>query len=142
MNMFKASKEKTVKSYLAAVPKERQELVQFLHAFIQKTVPKLKPYFANNMVGYGSFPWRNYKKEQIEWPVIALANQKNYVSIYVCAVDQGEYVAEKFKKELGDISVGKSCISLKRIEDVKLPALKKVLQFAAKHPGLSGLDTK
>ena len=107
MNMFKAVKATTVKSYLDAVPKERKELIEFLHDFIQKSAPKLKPHFAYNMLGYGSFPYRNYKHEAIEWPVIALANQKNYVSVYVCAVDGGQYIAEKYSKELGKVSVGK-----------------------------------
>ncbi len=137
--MFKQVKEKTVAGYLATVPKERQEIVLFLHSFIQKTVPKMKSHFVYNMLGYGSFPYLNYKKEKIEWPVIALANQKNYVSLYVCAVDSGIYVAEKYKKELGKVSVGKSCIRFKKLEDINLSALKKVLQFASKSPGLKGV---
>ena len=44
--MFKATKAKTVKEYLEAVPKERKELINFLHKFIQKSAPKLKPHFA------------------------------------------------------------------------------------------------
>lgn len=139
MNMFKPTKENTVANYLASVPKERQELMLFLHDFIQKSVPKLKPHFASNMLGYGSFPYLNYKKEKIEWPVIALANQKNYISLYVCAVDKGVYIAEKYKNELGKVSVGKSCIRFKKLEDINLNALKKVLQFAAKSPGLAGI---
>ena len=137
--MFKPTKENTVANYLASVPKERQELMLFLHDFIQKSVPKLKPHFASNMLGYGSFPYLNYKKEKIEWPVIALANQKNYISLYVCAVDKGVYIAEKYKNELGKVSVGKSCIRFKKLEDINLNALKKVLQFAAKSPGLAGI---
>ncbi len=136
MNMFKKVKTDSVASYLAAVPKERMEMIQFLHAFIQKSAPKLKPHFAYNMLGYGSFPYRNYKHELITWPVIALANQKNYVSIYVCAMDGKKYVAETFKKDLGKVSVGKSCIRFKKLEDVNLPTLKKVFQIAAKSPGL------
>ncbi len=139
MNMFKAVKEKTLESYLANVPKEHQELMLFLHNFIKKSVPKLKPYFAHNMVGYGSFPYLNYKKEKIQWPIIALANQKKYISLFVCAVEKGLYVAEAHAKELGNVKVGKSCISVKKLEDLNLPALKKVLQFAAKSPGLKGL---
>ena len=54
----------------------------------------------------------------------------------MCAVDRGEYIAEKHKKELGKVNVGKSCIRLKKIEDVNLDALKKVLKLAAKSPGL------
>lgn len=139
MNMFKATKAKTVKDYLKAVPPERKEAVEFLHAFIQKTVPKLKPHFAYNMLGYGAFPYKNYKNEQIEWPVIALANQKNYISLYVCAVDNGKYIAEKNKKELGKVSVGKSCIRFKKVSDINLDALKKVLKLAEKNPGLVGV---
>jgi hypothetical protein len=142
MNMFKATKAKNVEDYLAAVPKEHKELVHFLHGFIKKTVPKLKSHFAYNMLGYGSFPYRNYKKEPISWPVIALANQKNYISLYVCAVDDGKYIAETYKKELGKVSVGRSCIRFKKLEDVNLPALKKVLKLAEKFPGLAGAYNK
>lgn len=137
--MFKSTSAKTVTQYLAAVPADRKELIEFLHEFIQKSAPSLKPHFASNMLGYGSFPYKNYKKEDIEWPVIALANQKNYISLYVCSIDRGVYVAEKFAKELGKAKVGKSCIRFKKIEDVHLPTLKKVIAFAAKHPGLTGV---
>lgn len=135
--MFKATKANSVASYLAQIPKERKELVLFFHKFIQKTVPKLKSHFAYNMIGYGSFPYLNNKKEKLEWPVVALANQKNYISLYVCALDKGQYIAEKHKKELGKVSIGKSCIRFKKLEDVNLPILKKVLLLAAKSPGLA-----
>ena len=139
--MFKPDKAKTVKEYMAAVPPERKELLEFLHEFIQKTVPTLKAHFATNMLGYGSFPWKNSKKQPIEWPVISLANQKGYVSLYVCSVNQGKYVAETYAKELGKVSVGKSCIRIKKLEDVNLPTLKKVIQAAAKNPGFAGLSS-
>jgi hypothetical protein len=139
MNMFKKVKAKTVESYLASIPAEREEDFLFLHNFIKKTVPKLKSHFAYNMLGYGSFQYRNNKKELLNWPVISLANQKNYISLYVCAVDKGEYIAEKNKKELGKVSVGRSCIRFKKVKDINLPALKKVLLLAQKSPGLAGI---
>ena len=136
--MFKPVKAKTIEEYLANVPDDRKEIINFLHELIQKSVPTLKPQFANNMLGYGSFPYTNYKKEEIEWPVIALANQKNYVSLYVCAVYDGQYLAEKYQKDLGKVSVGKSCVRFRKLKDVNLPALEKLLKEAAKHPGLVG----
>lgn len=142
MNMFKSTPAKTVAQYLTAVPAERKELFEFLHAFIQKSAPKLKPHFASNMIGYGVFACRNYKKELIQWPVISLANQKGYVSIYICAVDHGKYIAEMYAKELGKVSVGKSCIRVKKLEDLHLPTLKKVIAFAQKNPGLEGVGTQ
>lgn len=138
-NMFKSVKAKTVKEYLASVPKERKETINFLHSFIQKSAPKLKPHFSYNMLGYGSFKYANYKKDIINWPTVALASQKNYISIYICAIDKGEYLAEKYKKELGHrVSIGRSCIRFKKLEDVNLKTLSKILKLAAKFPGLVG----
>lgn len=136
MNMFKSSDAQSVQDYLDAVPVERKDTINTLHTFIQKAVPELKVYFASNMIGYGSFPYRNYKKQLINWPTVALANQKNYVSIYVCSVDAGGYIAEQHKDHLGKVSVGKSCIRFKKLDDINLGELKKVLQLAAKNPGL------
>lgn len=140
MNMFKPTAAKTVEEYLAALPEERKEPILFLHNFIQKSAPSLKPHFASNMLGYGSQKYKNYKKEIIDWPTVALASQKNYISLYVCAVEGDEYIAEKEKDNLGKVNVGKSCIRFKKVEDLDLDALKDVLQRAEKSPGLVGAE--
>ncbi len=137
-NMFKSVKANSVSEYIEALPEERKKIILFLHDFIQKCSPSFKSHFAYNMLGYGSFPYKNYKKDVIDRPIIALANQKNYISIYVCAVEKGEYLAEKNKNLLGKVSVGKSCIRFKKLEDLNLDALKKVLKTASKNPGLIG----
>lgn len=137
-NMFKPTKSTNINEYLEVLPEERKKTILFLHNFIQEVSPEFKSYFAYNMLGYGSFSYKNYKKEMIEWPIIALANQKNYISIYVCALENGEYIAEKYKDKLGKVSVGKSCIRFKKLEDLNLSELKKVLQNAAESPGLVG----
>lgn len=135
MNMFKKVAAKTVEEYIAAAPPHQKDAIIFLHKFIQKEAPGLKPHFANNMLGYGSFEYKNYKKEVLLWPVVALAYQKHYISVYVCCVVDGEYVAEKHKNELGTVKVGKSCINIKDIKDVNLETLKTVIKVASKNPG-------
>jgi uncharacterized protein YdhG (YjbR/CyaY superfamily) len=142
MNMFKPTKAKTVEEYMDAVPPERKEAMEAMHAFIRKTVPSLKPYFATNMLGYGSFPWKNSKKELIQWPVIALANQKAHISLFVCAVSDGRYLLESYGKELGKADIGKTSISFKNVEDLNLDMLKTILKAAEKNPGLTGLGKK
>lgn len=141
MNMFKPVKAKTLKEYFDLLPPERRKLMDFFHTFIQETAPSLKPHFSYNMPGYGSFPYKNYKKEIIQWPVISLASQKNYISIYVCAIQNGEYIAEKYKRHLGKVNVGKSCIRFQKIEDVNLEELKKVIKLAERTPGLTGIGS-
>ena len=134
--MFKPVKAKSVQEYFDMLPPERRTQVEFLDTFIRKSAPGLKRAFSHNMPGYGSFKYKNYKKEIINWPIIALASQKNYISIYVCALEGGEYLAEKYKDELGKVSVGKSCIRFKKMKDLNLKTLKKIVKLAAKSPGL------
>jgi uncharacterized protein YdhG (YjbR/CyaY superfamily) len=136
--MFKPTKATTIDEYLDALVPERKKAITFLHTFIQKTAPTLKPHFAYNMLGYGSFPYKNYKKEIIEWPIVALASQKNYISVYICAVDNGKYIAEEYTEKLGKVSVGKSCIRFRKLENVNLDVLKQVIKAATKNPGLVG----
>ncbi len=139
MNMFKPTGAKSIKEYMDVLPPDRREAITFIDAMIKTVAPSLRPHFAYNMLGYGEFPYKNSKKEMMTWPVIALASQKQYISLYVCAVDSGKYVAEMHKKELGNVNVGKSCIRFKKVSDLNLETLKKVIRAAAKKPGLVGV---
>lgn len=138
MNMFKPVKAKNEKEYIDSIDEPRKSQIIELDKFIKKSVPKLKPVFAYNMLGYGMFHYKTKSGSEGEWPVIALASQKNYISVYVCAVKDGKYIAESNKEKLGKVSVGKSCIRFKRIEDVNLKELERVIKEAEKSPGFVG----
>jgi uncharacterized protein YdhG (YjbR/CyaY superfamily) len=137
MNMFKPVDAKNKDEYMSMLPQERKNILATLDRIIRTEAPELKDFYAYNMPGYGKFSYTNYKKEEIKWPVISMASQKNYVSVYVCAVIDGEYVAEKFKDKLGSVDVGKSCIRFKNLEDLNIETFKKVVKLAAKNPGLA-----
>jgi hypothetical protein len=58
--------------------------------------------------------------------LIGLAAQKRHLSLYVCAVVDGGYLAESRADRLGTVSCGKSCIrftSLDRVDTDELAAL-------------------
>lgn len=139
--MFKPVKATSSEEYFSNLPPERREPMRFMDDFIKKSAPSLKPAFAYNMPGYGMFKYKNYKKEIIDWPVVSIASQKNYISLYICSVVDGEYIAEKYKNKLGKVSVGKSCIRFKNVDDLNLDELKKVLQIAEKNPSFGNVST-
>lgn len=139
--MFKPVGAKSDDEYIAMLTEDRREIIETLDKLIKDTVPGLERWFAYNMLGYGEFQYTDYKGNPGKWPVIALASQKNYVSLYVCAVDSKDdkqYIAEKYEKELGKVSVGKSCIRFKKLDDLNLEVVKKALKEAEKTPGLVG----
>ena len=45
-----------------------------------------------------------------------LANNKQYISFYICAADEEGYLAEQNADRLGKVRVGKSCIRFNRLE--------------------------
>jgi hypothetical protein len=138
MNMFAKNAATSVEEYLSMVPDDRKKEFDFLHDFIQKAVPKLKPHYASNMIGYGSFYYLDKKKQKKAWPIISLANQKNYITIYVCAMIGDKADIEKYKKDLGKLTTSLSCIRFKKIDEINLDTLKIVLKLAEKNPGVAG----
>jgi hypothetical protein len=138
MNMFAKNAATSLEEYLSMVPADRKKEIDFLHHFIQKAVPKLKPHFATNMIGYGSFFYLDSKKQKKAWPIIALANQKNYITIYVCTIVEDKAAAEKYEKQLGKLTKSITCIRFKKIEEINLETMKTVLKLAEKNPGVAG----
>jgi hypothetical protein len=119
---------KTITEYLAQIDEPRRSEVKALHQMITKAVPKLKPGMVAGMIGYGSYHYKYASGREGDWPIVALASQKNYISVYVCAAEGGQYVAERRKAELPKASIGKSCIRFKRIADVDLKTLENVVK--------------
>jgi uncharacterized protein YdhG (YjbR/CyaY superfamily) len=79
------------------------------------------------MLGYRLIPYRpRSAKESTLTPLIALAAQKRHLSLYVCAVVDGTYLAEARAGRLGQVSCGKSCVrftGLDRVDEGELSAL-------------------
>jgi hypothetical protein len=58
------------------------------------------------------------------------------VSVYVCAADEKGYVAEQYRRRLPKVSIGKSCIRFKRLEDVDLSILRQIIRHAVRVGGM------
>lgn len=124
----------TVSAYFAQQPKERQKDLRTLHSLIRKCVPELKPFFlecaGDPIIGYGKYAYETKSGCKGDWFTVGLSNRKNYISLYIVAVKDGKYLAEHYKKKLPKCKVGKSCISIKRLEDVELSVLETLITEA------------
>lgn len=134
MNMFKPTDAKTVAEYISLIAEPRRTEIKKLHAFIKKLLPGAKPQLVYSMIGYGSFHYKTRSGREGDWPVIALASQKNYISLYVCAVDDnGKYVAENYKDQLPKASIGRSCIRFKKTADINMQVLEDIILRGMQH---------
>jgi hypothetical protein len=115
--------------FAAAGPREAE--LRRVDALVRDAAPaldrELVPAGAGQVLGYGLMPYRpRSAKETTRWPLVALAAQKRHLSLYVCAVVDGEYLPEARAERLGRVSCGKSCVrftSLDRVDAGELAAL-------------------
>ena len=84
----------------------------------------------SQMIGYGNYSYTLANGKDSVWFIAGIACQKNYVSVYIAAADKDGYLAENNKHRLGKVSVGKSCIRIKKLEDVDLAVLAELVQKA------------
>jgi uncharacterized protein DUF1801 len=134
MNMFMTTRARTPAAYIRSLPEPRRSEVRALHTLIRRTVPRLRPHIRSGMIGYGPFHYRYASGREGDWFIIGLASQKQYISVYVCAVSKGKYVAERYKRQLPKANIGKSCIRFRHLEDIDLNTLKQILREGARWP--------
>jgi hypothetical protein len=101
----------------------RAEELRRVDALVMAAAPgvdrQLVPVGSGAMLGYRLMPYRpKSARVATTWPLIALAAQKRHLSLYVCAVIDGEYLAEARAGRLGKASCGKSCIRFSSLDAV------------------------
>lgn len=120
----------SIDDFFAALPADRLPLVQWCHDTIRGLAPELDVKLWGKVVGYGEMRFRYASGKEGDWFPIGIANQKQYVSVYVCIVEDGSYLAEARASRLGKVKVGRSCINIKKLADVNLVELEQLFAHA------------
>jgi hypothetical protein len=79
------------------------------------------------IVGYGAQRTVNRSGKDVDWFLIGLARQKDHLSLYVNAVEDGEYLVKRYSDRLGKARVGSAAITFRRLADVDRTALRELL---------------
>jgi hypothetical protein len=119
--------------FAAAGPREAE--LRRVDALVTAAAPgidrQLVPAGSGRMLGYGLMPYRPRSATvTTTTPLIALAPQKRHLSLYVCAVVDGGYLAEARADRLGSVSCGKSCIRFTSLDKVDAEELSAVVRDA------------
>jgi uncharacterized protein YdhG (YjbR/CyaY superfamily) len=100
-----------VNEYLQNQKPDRKAALETVRRLIFETIPQTTETMRYRMPTY-----------EIDDVVCALASQKQYMSLYM-----DTSLVEKYRQELAGIDVGKSCIRFKRLEDLPLETVRKIL---------------
>jgi Domain of unknown function (DU1801) len=83
--------------------------------------PKL---WGSSIVGFGRFHYRYASGREGEWPIIGFSPRKTDLTLYIMPnLDKFESLLAK----LGKYKTGKSCLYIKKLDDVAVPVLEKLI---------------
>jgi len=89
------------------------------------------------IIGFGSFRYRG-KTSEGDWFPVGFSPRKQNLTLYLhCILENQSALLEK----LGKHKIGKSCLYIKKLEDMHFPTLKKLIQKAFKSPEIAGAET-
>ena len=123
----------TVEEYLNELPEDRRAVVSTVRDMVLRNLPDGYRESLNwGMICY-EIPLERYPKTYNGQPLAyaALAAQKNYYALYLnCVYQDSEQEArlrDEFKKAGKKLDMGKSCLRFKKLDDLPLDVVGKVL---------------
>jgi hypothetical protein len=118
----------SLQAYLDFDPKRKADL-QKLNGLMRKAAPDLKRHFhagtpageagmRMKMIGYGKFRYAIKSGKTTPWPVIGVALQKNYISVYVTVTKDGVPIVSTYAGRLGEKRRGGNNFSFQAFDDL------------------------
>ena len=125
-----------VDEFIAEARPGREDLIAAVDETIRQAAPALEVGRDGRFLGYGPFHYRYESGREGDTFVVSMMDGAQALSIYVMDTKDGGYLAEANADRLGKVSVGKSCIRVKRLEHLDLDVLAEVVvEAAAQHQG-------
>jgi hypothetical protein len=119
----------SVNSYLAAIPEEARrndcEALAKLMAKATKYPPKM---WGTSIVGFGSFHYKYESGREGDICLVGFSSRKSDISLYGLTAAPGH---EALIVKLGKHKAGKGCLYVKRLSDIDLNVLEKLVTDAA-----------
>lgn len=100
-------------------------------AAIMAKATKSKPrMWGPGMVGFGNYHYKYASGREGDWMLTAFAPRKKQITLYIMPGFDGQ---KALMKKLGPHSGGISCVHIKRLSDLHVPTLKKLIELSVKN---------
>ena len=126
------SRATSVEQYLRALPEDRRVAIEALRKTIKRNLGRgFEEGMQYGMIGYyvplSVYPAGYHCDPKQPLPFASLASQKNHIGIYLFCIYTDQKVQKRFveawKKSGKRLDMGKSCVRVKKLEDVPLDVL-------------------
>jgi len=121
----------SVDDFLNAIKDEQVRSDSYAIAEIMGKAARAKPrMWGAAIIGFGSRKYRYPDGREMDWMVVAFSPRKQNIALYIAPDVEG---CEDLMAQLGKHSRGKSCLYIKRLSDVHIPTLEKIIEGSVRH---------
>lgn len=122
----------SVAKFIDSVPDdERRKDAKVLVKLFAEVTGEKPTMWGSAIVGYGQYHYDSKRSSQKgDWPLVALSPRKQSLTLYVMP---GMYVPLALFKQLGPHTKSVGCLYIKRLADVDMTVLKKIIKTSYKN---------
>jgi Domain of unknown function (DU1801) len=121
----------SVEKFLNGVKDEQKRLDSFKIMNMMKKITKEEPkMWGPSIVGFGSYHYKYESGNEGDMCIAGFSPRKNALTVYIMP---GFDKFENLMKKLGKYKTGRSCLYIKRLEDVDLNILEKIISGSYKY---------
>ncbi|HKQ72275.1 MAG TPA: DUF1801 domain-containing protein [Blastocatellia bacterium] len=123
--------EASVDEFLNAIKDEQvREDCRTIADIMQKATKATPQMWGTSIVGFGNYHYKYASGREGDWMLTAFSPRKQNITLYIYGGFEGH---DELMAQLGKHSCGKACIYIKRLSDIHLPTLKKLINASVKH---------
>ena len=120
----------SVKEFLNEISEPERRADCFAVAKIMEEITGEKPkMWGPSIVGFGSYRYKYASGREGDWPMMGFSPRKKDLTLYIM---MGFEKHADLMEKLGKHSTAKSCLYIKRLSDVHIPTLKKLIKIGLK----------
>jgi hypothetical protein len=132
--------QKQIQDYIAIQPEPKRSDMQALHSIILELMPTCRLWFldgkdengktvCNPNIGYGIQTLKHANGKNKEFYQIGISANTAGISVYILGLEDKNYLAKIYGKELGKASVTGYCIKFKTLNDINTDVLKLAIRY-------------
>ena len=123
--------DQDVEAYLNSVEDEAKRQACFTVKEIMEDATKAEAkMWGDSIVGFGTYHYKYASGREGDWMLTGFAPRKRNLTLYIMS-GFDEY--EQLLAKLGKYSTGKSCLYIKKIDDVDLDVLRELVDRSVQH---------
>ena len=123
--------DQSVEGFLNQVPDEKKRQDSFAILELMKQVTGNEPImWGDSIVGFGTYKYKYASGREGEWPITGFSPRKQNLTLYIMS-GFDEY--DDLLNKLGKHSTGKSCLYIKKLEDVDQDVLRDLVSKSVEH---------